>query len=226
MIYNICARHKCGSTILGRILKSLKEFDQYKDNKINFSRLYSDFNFNQEDKFLFIERNPISICISMFYSFGYIHSKPERFTDEQFVKWRNNIINLGLDNYVSSKVQTQIDEVEKALQRNGERFGLLPYELMISDFESFLIKLLNFLEMPKAFDFVYSKWGDSFRPIQDRSEQIVNGDVKAHKRTTDINEWRKKLSSQEIKKYLKNPIIINYLNFVDKELNNPESLIC
>jgi hypothetical protein len=96
---------------------------------------------------------------------------------------------------------------------------ILPYELMVSNFSKFLKELLQVLDMTSAYDKIYEKWKESFTPIKDQSDLIEAGKIKTHKRTTDIYEWKKKLSNEEQNNLISEfPFIQQYDDFLNKLL--------
>jgi hypothetical protein len=238
--YVIYAPHKCGSTIIHKILKDVFNLEYLIDGKsitiitdsgkakLQFERFIRphkpknpvDY---KKDYFIFIPRNPIGISISMFYSFGYTHNCPRAIKSakeqELFYLERENIQNLGLHEFVNTNVEKQVKKIERSWNLQITNKTILPYELMISNFSKFLKELLQDLDRTSAYDKTYEKWKESFRPINDKSYLIETGRIRTHKRTTDIYEWKKKLSDEERSKYLSRfPFIQQYDDFLNNLL--------
>jgi len=96
---------------------------------------------------------------------------------------------------------------------------ILPYELMVSNFKSFLMELLQALDMMSAYNTTLTLWEKEFSPIEDRSDLIVAGETKSHKRTTDIYEWKKKLDDDFLVSLLKEcPFISEYDDYLKEWL--------
>lgn len=232
--YIVYAPHKCGSTIISEILTDIfnlpeqPRMSQEKtinndvgEAKLQFERFVNlkkpaniDF---IKDNFIFIPRNPISITMSMFYSFGYTHRCPAHFTEKQFELKQQKIQKEGLHNYIKNNISRQSTKIEKFWNLPITNKTILPYELMINNFGKFLKELLQTLDMTSAYDKTYEKWKGSFGQIEDKSNLIEAGKIKTHKRTTDIYEWKKKLSDEEqIKLLHRFPFIQQYDDFLNE----------
>jgi len=173
-----------------------------------------------KDNFIFIPRNPIGISISMYYSFGYTHNRPRHLSQEKWEMERQKIQKAGLTDYINQMVPRESRKIQNFwdLPTTNSK-TILPYELMVSNFSKFLKELLQALDMTSAYDKTYDKWKGSFSKIEDKSGLIVTGQSKDHKRTTDIHEWKKKLSGEEQSKFLSEfPFIQQYDNFLNNLL--------
>ena len=96
---------------------------------------------------------------------------------------------------------------------------ILPYEFMISNFHEFLHEFLSYIGFSSLHTSIYNRWSHEFQPIQDLSQDIVEGKVKSHKRTTDIYEWQKKLPTPDINDYLtKYPFLTEYQELLNNYL--------
>ena len=236
--YIIYAPHKCGSTIIGKILTDIfnlpERLPMSQEKTINndvgevklqferFINLKKPANIDFiKDNFIFIPRNPIGITISMYYSFGYTHNWPRHlYTEEEFNLERQAIQKAGLTDYVNKIIHRESRKIQSfwGLPTTNSK-TILPYELMLSNFSKFLKELLQALDMASAYDKTYDKWKGSFSKIEDKSELIVTGQSKDHKRTTDIHEWKKKLSDEEQGKLLSRlPFIQQYDHFLNNLL--------
>jgi len=240
--YVIYAPHKCGSTVLNTILtdtfnlptrmqmgKEITANTDYDKVKLQFERVIafdkpkSPIDFNK-DNFIFIPRNPIGIAISMYYSFGYTHNCPRHLKSakerERFHLRRENIQNLGLHEFVNRNTRIESNKIKRFWDfPTTNSKTILPYELMVSNFSKFLKELLQVLDMTSAYDKIYEKRKGSFCQIKDKSDLIVDGKLKAHKRTTDIYEWKKKLSNEEQNNLIsESPFIQQYDDFLNKLL--------
>ena len=235
--YIIYAPHKCGSSILFRIIRdvfdipsSLMSQEIIIDNdsgkaKIQVERFIRidnpeplvDFN---KDNFIFVPRNPIGITMSMYYSFGYTHNCPKHLTQEQFKLTQQQIRELGISGYVNKEIWAQTNKIKEFWDvPTTNKKIILPYELMIRNFSKFLKEFLQTLDVTSKYDKIYEKWKKSFEEIEDKSNLIESGKVKSHKRTTDIYEWKKKLNNEEQIKILKQfPFIQQYDDFLTKIL--------
>lgn len=233
--YIIYAPHKCGSSIVSKILKSI--FDLPRLNmaedivvnndsglmKLRFERVINPrkpvgVNF-ANDNFIFIPRNPTGITISMFYSFGYTHTCPQHITEEQFYLKRQKIKSLGLDGFIENNLAKQSRKIEQFWNLPATNKVILPYELMVSNFKSFSMELLQALDMMSAYNTTLTRWEKEFSPIEDKSDLIVTGKIKPHKRTTDIYEWKKKLDEDFLVSLLKEyPFISEYDNYLKEWL--------
>lgn len=229
--YRIYAPHKCGSSVLRRMTADITNAQISPDRifpistdignaELHFSR---DFNFNEqipkEECLIFIPRNPISICISAYYSFGYTHRCPFNSTEHEFSLKRKKIQEMGLQRFVEKEINHQCNYVKNILDLNYDNKTVIPYELMIDNFNDFLKYYLAAIDMTSSYQSVYSKWNSEFCPIADQSHLIESGKLKTHKRTTDIYEWKKKLSDEELSKLLSRfPIIQQYDDFLNEIL--------
>lgn len=225
--YIIYAPHKCGSSILRRItsyttnvdIQSDKDFIIQTDRgeaKLHFSR---NFNLNQkfteEDRVVFIPRNPISICISAYYSFGYTHGQPTHLSDTQFIRKRDKIQKAGLEGYVDIYIEETCTFIQNILDFDCNNKAIIPYELMIANFSDFLKNYLTAIDMSSSYQSAHSKWNSEFDPIADQSDLIESGALKTHKRTTDIYEWKKKLDQNKLQNILEqHPFINEYLELL------------
>ena len=235
--YIIYAPHKCGSTIISKILTDIFNLSEQPtvgqettinndvgEAKLQFQRVVNlkkpaNIDFIKDD-FIFIPRNPIGITISMYYSFGYTHRRPLGRTEEEWKNKRQAIQDRGLHGNIKSNLERQVNKIENFWNyptKNNKT--ILPYEFMVEDFSGFLKELLQTLDMTSAYDKTYEKWKDSFSPVEDKSDLIEAGKLKTHKRTTDIYEWKKKLSNEEQGKLLSEfPFIQQYDDFLNKLL--------
>jgi len=230
--YIVYVPHKCGSTIISRILNDvfnppksiggIKEATinndsgeaklQFKRN-IRFPDAESPIDFNKDD-FIYIPRNPIGITTSMYYSFGYTHKCPGYLTQEKREKFelnRQKIQKTGLHNYIENNISIQSTKIENFWNLPVTSKTILPYEFMLDNFSKFLKELLQALDMTSVYDKTYEKWKGSFAQIEDKSDLIEAGKLKVHKRTTDIYEWKKKLDEDFLASLLKEcPFISEY----------------
>lgn len=233
--YILISPHKCGSSILRKIILATgkkntdKKYDSFllSDGHVNhelcFSRqILEDQDYDQDDNYVFVIRNPISICISMFYSFGYTHTIPPFLTEcqkKKFEERRGFILNSTLEEFVSLRLENQCNRMQSLVDLDLNKKIILPYEFMISNFHSFLHELLSYMDLSSLHASIYSSWSHEFAPIQDLSEDIVKGNVKSHKRTTDIYEWQKKIPKSVINDYLnKYPFLTEYQKLLDNYL--------
>lgn len=214
--YNILAPHKCGSTIINRIINNINEI---KPDYLYFSRYPSEYINCPENNFIFMVRNPLAICISAFYSFGYTHCVPAHRTPEEHASIQKSIRELGLSSFIEQSMPEHEEKIRTIFHSSGNNKLILPYELMITDFDCFLQKFLNYINASELFDVLYQQWHSSFTPIKDQTEFIVNNKLKTHKRTTDIHEWKKKIPSQDLARYTTEyPFILEYEKFLQKLL--------
>ncbi len=214
--YNIIAPHKCGSSIINRIINSINEL---KPGHLYFSRFPNEYVNCPENSFIFVVRNPLAICISAFYSFGYTHGVPRHRTAEEHKLIQKEIRKLGLSSFIEQRMPEHEGKIRNIFNLKGDNKLILPYELMIADFGRFLKKILNYINSPELFDQLYQRWHSSFTPINDQTKLIVNNKLKTHKRTTDIHEWKKKIPSEDLAKYITEyPFILEYDKFLQKLL--------
>ena len=234
--YVVYAPHKCGSTIINKILndvfnlengilaKSVTINTDSGKAKLQFERFIrpnkpkNPVDFNKDD-FIFIPRNPIGITMSMFYSFGYTHKCPKHMTEEQFYLWRQKIQKTGLHNYIENNISRLSTKIENFWNLPMTSKTILPYEFMLDNFSKFLKELLQALDMTSVYDKTYEKWKGSFAQIEDKSDLIEAGKLKVHKRTTDIYEWKKKLDEDFLVSLLKEcPFISEYDKYLKEWL--------
>ena len=234
--YIVYAPHKCGSTIINKILNDMFNLELLISGKsvtintdsgkakLQFERFIrpnkpkNPVDFNKDD-FIFIPRNPIGITMSAYYSFGYTHKCPAHFTEKQWELVRQKTQKEGLHIYIKNNISIQSTKIEKFWNLPITNKTILPYELMVNNFGKFLKDLLQTLDMVSAYDKTYEKWKGSFDRIEDKSDLIESGKIKTHKRTTDIYEWKKKLSNEEqIKLLHRFPFIGQYDDFLNNLL--------
>jgi len=225
--YRIYAPHKCGSSILRKMTVDITNSKIPSDKdvlihtntgkaKLHFSR---DFNANKKtpvkDHTIFITRNPISMSISAYYSFGYTHGIPRGTDKVAFTRYRAKIQQMGLEKFVDKRVGVQCRVIQDILNYKHGTKTIIPYELMVTNFSDFLKQYLDTLNMSNLYQTAYSKWHESFKPIEDKSDSIVAGEYKKHKRTTDIHEWQKKLAPDLIQTLLqRHSVIGKYLELL------------
>lgn len=217
--YKIYAPHKCGSSILRRMTAGItnaqilpdKDFlisTDTGDAKINFSRNF-DKKIHKEDSLIFIPRNPIAMCISAYYSFGYTHAQPRGMSEDKFVNYRERILKQGLQTFVEKNINQQCELIKSILHYNHWNKTIIPYELMVNNFNDFLKEYLNAINMNSKYESAYARWSKEFNPIEDRSDLIESKGIKPHKRTTDIYEWKQKLDQVKLQNILEQYSIIN-----------------
>lgn len=227
--YRVYAPHKCGSSILRRILVDvtgarLSDDGYYPivtdngDAEICFSRGFNfDAQLPEEERLISIPRNPISMCISAYYSFGYTHTQPRGMSEDEFLNFQNRIRKQGLETFIKKTIYKQTKLIQEILSYNHNNQTIIPYELMVSNFSDFLKRYLDALNMSSSYQSAHSRWNRQFGPIPDQSDLIESGEIKTHKRTTDINEWRKKLEPDLIRDILqRHPVIGDYLELLSK----------
>ena len=229
----VTARHKCGSSILNRIIKSAS-FNKVcpyiigpndannNQRKIHFYRKSREHQAHHEsDKYVFILRNPLSICISSYYSFGYTHKKPLNLTEEEWSLAKTKIARRGLEGYIDDNIKKVSAEIEWFFNSEFQYKTFLPYELMISDFGRFLYDFLESINSLELYMPLFNRWAREFVPIDDRSGEIVSGNLKEHRRTSNINEWEEKIPQNKLKEYISNnPGLSNYIKWSNFVLNN------
>lgn len=177
------------------------------------------FNFDQEitneDKFIFIPRNPISICISAYYSYGYTHREMPTLNGVEFARFRDNVRKQGLDTYISRNIKAACDKIHNMLHFNCDNKTIIPYELMVTNFSDFLNKYMAAIDMSSSYQSILSSWSNKFIPIEDQSDLIESGLVTTHKRTTDIYEWKQKPDPNQLQDMLeRHPVINEYLELL------------
>jgi hypothetical protein len=228
--YIVYAPHKCGSTILLKSLCKLfnkrmlaeqeyiinlnsQSFKFLFTRYINFRR--NALNINHDlDHFIFIPRQPVSLTISMFYSWAYTHNLKRNLTEEK----RRFYQKMGLNNFIIEVINGQSNKIKQMFTFNTDHKTIIPYELMISDFPRFAFNFLSFINSLGLKDDWAKACAGFFDPIEDQSGLIESGEIKAHKRTTDINEWKNKLSIQFREELAcNNNFILEYDDFLKKE---------
>lgn len=205
--------HKCGSSILECIINSI---NTEIDNPILFSRCSpKNISDTQSYKIAYVVRNPIAICISMYYSFGYTHPIPPHRTAEEFRAKQKLIVAGGLDKFIDDKIQSQVEKISRAFHSQHNNKLILPYELLITDFKKFTNLLFNHFDYDELASQVYNTYAKTFTPIDDKSKDIEKGLYSKHRRTSDINEWKSKIPESKIQKFLNDyPSINQYSNFL------------
>lgn len=229
--YIIYAPHKCGSSILFRILcdifnKTLKEDTKNKVETSNgFGEIILSRNYDlntldvQNDKLICIPRNPISMAISAFYSFGYTHVQPPHLSTEEWQKRRSSIQTMGFENYIDKHFAQHYKKIVNIFDLECANKIVLPYEFMISKFDAFLKDFLIAIDMQDCYSKTLERWKSSFDPIEDQSKKIISNEYKEHKRTTDIYEWKKKIPNEDLVRYIAQyPFILKYEKFSEKLL--------
>jgi hypothetical protein len=237
--YNLVCFHKCGSTIIERILSNSASFIS-QDRTLVKPRIFTPISltlsdkdvavdidmvkrldwlppYSGNDKFIFVVRNPLSIAISMFYSFAYTHSPLDSgFSEKDHLEKQLSIQKIGLNKFAGRRMNGLCKNLSKVFDDNEFQNKLiLPYELMISNFSQFLHLFLNHINLPSLHQSIYEKHNKSFRPIRDRTDEIIKKGLKIHKRTTDINEWKKKFSTEEIEIFENDfPMVKKYQDFL------------
>jgi hypothetical protein len=174
----------------------------------------------QNDKLICIPRNPISITISGFYSFGYTHVPPPGLSAEEWLKRKLSIQNMGLENYIQKSLTASCKKIADIFDFECTNKIILPYELMISNFNVFLKDFLIAIDMQDCYSKTLERWKSSFEPIKDQSERIISNNYRGHKRTTDIYEWKSKLDENFQKKLCDAyPFILDYDHFLQTKFN-------
>ena len=126
--YNIIATHKCGSTILKKVLscifgdtKSKTLFDNHnvvthEEAEYMFCRDTEliDDKIHANDKFVCVPRNPVSMSISMFYSYAYTHPQNKNQTKKQYKESRLKNQETGFDSI-------------KAYEYGADEYGMHKY---------------------------------------------------------------------------------------------------
>jgi len=226
--YIVYAPHKCGSSVIRRMTSSVTKTQiiEETDNtiqtdtneaKLRFTRNLNFDEINEDDHLICIPRNPISMSISAYYSFGYTHNQPRFKSDEEWSAQQNHIRQMGLEMFVEKRIGGNCRKIRNIIHCKHRKKIIIPYELMIANFNDFLKKYLDAIDMSESFHSAYSKWSGQFTPIEDQSDLIESGTVKTHKRTTDINEWQKKLDPTNLQDILQRfHIIKRYIELVSK----------
>jgi hypothetical protein len=142
---------------------------------------------------VFFVRDPRDILVSQFYSFGFTHSISSNPVIKQGqITERKRIQNLDIDSY-ALEASTELREkffLMYELSRNCERAVILKYEDMITNFDDFVASLTNFIKLDSK---VIKKLYEESRP---RSTE----DLKSHKRSGKIANYKDKLSPSTIEK--------------------------
>ena len=227
--YIIHVPHKSGSVINGKILRfiyntKLTDGTIYDiTNKAGLAQVVLSRYFPEsasiEDHIVMIPRNPVSALISRFYSFGYTHTSPKHKTSQEHEEAQEQIRQAGIEQYITDNISRQSQLVRDILHSPHQYKCIIPYEVMISNFQSYLSHLLDFLDMSDSFQRVYDRWSGEFVAIKDRTSEIEAGSMKPHKRTTDIYEWKKKLDEDFLVSLLKEcPFISEYDKYLKEWL--------
>jgi hypothetical protein len=232
--YNIIAPHKCGSSILKQVLRRIFERKGYACtvkrgyawtvNSINsagehesveyrFSRRIPE-DLHGQSKCIFIPRNPLAISISMFYSFAYTHLKPEEMTEKRWQNFQAKQQKMGCEKFVEKCISTNCKKIKGIFNSDRDK-TIIPYELMVVNFELFLQKFLDSLNLSDFYGETFNVFKERFQPIEDKSDDIVLGNYKGHRRTTDINEWQSKFNETTLSRYMdKYPMIKEYHDYI------------
>lgn len=224
--YNIIAPHKCGSSILGTILQKIfeKKGNAWTVNSINSAGEHEsvEYRFSRripkdlqgQDKCIFIPRNPLAVSISMFYSFAYTHSKPSHSTLEEWQESRSEKQKMGCEKFVEECISRNCKKIKELLDSDCNK-TIIPYELMVVNFELFLQKFLDSLNLSDFYGETFNVFKERFQSIEDKSDDIVLGNYTGHRRTTDINEWQSKFNETTLSRYMDEyPIIKEYHDYI------------
>lgn len=178
------------------------------------------------DNHLFVVRHPLSRLISEYYSFGWTHGtsanwiqdEEERKIVSDQMKYRKKIIQkTSLDDYIIDSLGLEIGNfISKCIQKDTTTCTcILPYEMFVTDPQQFITTSLNFLSMSDVVEDVIDKFRDQLSPIDDRTDDIVNNNLKTHRRSSDIHEWRTKIDIDYINKETKNKHVDKFDQYAD-----------
>lgn len=167
------------------------------------------------DKHLFVVRHPLARLISAYYSFGWTHGTKAAWIQDveerkkvsaAMIRQKEIIQKTNLDDYIIDNLGSQIDNfISNCIQKDKTTCTcILPYEMFIIHPSRFIKTAFDFLSMSDVVEGVIDKFKDQLTPVEDRTDEIINNDLKTHRRTSDIHEWKTKLDINYISDKVKN----------------------
>jgi len=163
----------------------------FKDNI--FIQKYSNLNY------ICVLRHPLNKLISMYYSYGWTHNNPNQ--DPKRIEARQRARSKTLDEYIEFMQYSFIRRYDILL---AERNDILHYENIMEYPKEYFKIISNRINNPvllggqsltKALN---DQFGNEFIKISDKSDDIIKGLYKGHKRNLDRLEYSKKLKSSTI----------------------------
>ena len=184
---NILVVHKAASTLLQNIARYINT--SYGEHKINLIRIQNEriltYDGYSKQPYLIIIRHPLNKLISEYYSFGWTH---DIVTDFQ-VRLRAKIKTMKLEEFVIFH-QKSVYCYEK-IYRHGS--NIIKYENMMDNPKSFFRLMLKLANLDDALDDIYNQFKCEFEYISDKSDDIIKGNYKNHRRILDHTEYLNKL---------------------------------
>lgn len=155
-----------------------------------------DFPGRDQFKHIFFLRDPRDVLVSSYFSFGFTHYEPLNTDDrEKFVDKRENIQELGIDNYVIDEAEKWIIPLYqqyKQLRDTSETNIYLKYDLFIENTSEFVQRILDFLNInPSRKD---------IDVLIREANPIQNVEVMKHKRSGKTGQYLEKLHIDTVEK--------------------------
>ena len=231
--------HKCGTCIQNKIFKyisSLKKVNFYMNHQnllekqpfIKTSRLI--MNEIKDNSFkIIIIRHPIDRLISQYYSFGYTHPTGAHWIknpiernkiSKQLINQKKEIQKMSIDEYIIKNIEDRNEKYMITYKlKNNKNTIVIPYEFMIFKFKKFCDIIGKVFKINS--ETIFSKFKHEFVDFKDKSDDIIKGKSRTHKRTRQFKEYKTKLSKETIDFLEKNHIekINQYDNLLNEYFN-------
>jgi len=147
-------------------------------------------------KVILMLRDPRDVLVSTYFSTAYSHPMPRRNQSEanRLRAAREETLRMTIDEYVLKKADTVSDIYLRCCQEllNKSYVLFVKYEEMISDFESWLDKIVNFVEFHPR-----SEVRDKI--VRRANFQVAEENVYIHKRQVTPGDYQRKLRAETIK---------------------------
>ncbi len=152
-----------------------------------------DHHYARDDKIVIHVRDPRDCLTSLYFSVAYSHAVPEGAGREQFLKNRERVVSQSIDKFCLSRAPRYAGFFEAYAEMIEQMPGILisRYEDMVSDFETWLQRLLDYLDVPATHPVVR-------RIIRDADFEVGDEDIERHKRRVMPGDFLEKLAPETI----------------------------
>lgn len=152
-----------------------------------------DHSYARDDKIVIHVRDPRDCLTSLYFSIVYSHAVPEGENRQRFLEIREETANTSIDSFCLHNAREYLRFFQAYAEMVEQNPGVLisRYEDMVTDFETWLQRLLDYLGVPRAHQSVNEI-------VSDADFDVGEEDAARHKRRVMPGDFLDKLAPETI----------------------------